>query len=126
MEVSQQVVALVVKAGPRGKPKAVAHPQFRQEVSFITELAPVNHRPNRSIAGESTLAVRVLKIVGVGFQRIYVVNMKHSRDAGGVFAIGCQKESLKRRNRCKATMKFPRPLAHMKAANQKAIERERR
>src|SRR5579864_3880955 len=120
------MVALVVKRGPRGKPKAVAYAQFSQKMSFVAELAPINHRTNRAIAGERALALRILKIVSVGFQRIYIVDSEHPRNARCVFAIGRKKKSLKRGDGSKAAVKFPRPLAHVKAAHQKAIERKRR
>src|SRR5579864_5816150 len=120
------MVALVVKRGPRGKPKAVAHSQLSQKMSFVAELAPINDRSNRAIAGECALAFRILKIIRVGLKRIYVVNTKHPGNARCVFAIRCQKKPLKRCDGSKAAVKFPRPLPHMKAANQKTIERERR
>src|SRR5436305_5720194 len=107
------MVTLIVKRGPRGKSKAVAHPQLSQKISFVTELAPINDRTNRAIAGEHALAGRILKVVSVGFKGIYVVDMKHPRETGGVFAIRRKKKPLKRGDGSKPAMKLPRPLPHM-------------
>src|ERR1051325_7019978 len=121
MKVAQQMVALVVIGGPSGKPKAVAHAQLSQKISFVAKLAPVHQRANRAIAGKRALALRILKIISIGFQRIYIVNPEHPGNTRCVFAIRRKKESLKRSDGGKAAVKFPWPLPHMKAANQKAI-----
>src|SRR5579864_602005 len=120
------MVALVVKRGSRGKAEAVAHAQLRQKLSFVTELASINDRPNRAIAGKRSLAVRILEIISIGLKRICVVDTKHSCNARCVFAISCKEQPLKRGDGSKSSVKFPRPLPHVKAANQKSIERERR
>src|SRR5579859_1681720 len=117
MKVAEQVVAFVVIAGARGKSKAVAHAQFSQEIPLVTELAPVHQRTNRAIAGEGPLAFRILEIVSIGFKRVCIVDPEYPGDAGGVFAIGREKESLKRCDGSKTAVKFPGPLAKMEAAH---------
>src|SRR6476660_2397704 len=120
------MVALVVIRGPRRESDAVADAQFSQKMSFVAKLAPINDRPNCTIAGEVALALRVLKIISIGLKRIYVIDPEHPGYARCVFAIGRKEQALNRCDGSKATVKFPRPLSHVKAAHQKAIEREGR
>src|SRR5581483_5866467 len=124
-EVADDVVALIVIIAARSKTYSVACAYFRQKISFIGQLEPVNKRAYRAIGGKSALAGRVLEVIGIGFKRVGAVKTKQPGNAGCVFAISGKKQALECGHRGKAAVELPRSLAEMKTANEIIIERER-
>ena len=62
----------------RGEAYAVAHAEFSEKISPVSELAPVDERAYGAVARDQALAVRVLEIVGVGFEGIDIVDAKQA------------------------------------------------
>src|SRR5581483_1776181 len=84
-EVADDVVALIVIIAARSKTHSVACAYFRQKISFVGQLEPINKRAYRAIGGKSALAGRVLEIIGIGFKRVGAVRRK-SRETPAVYS----------------------------------------